>query len=186
MISQIADNLRMEKQIVIHNGVIKELQVRLKSVETVNTFEEEKDALEREVDKLVSDVEQLQKENNEKIHMLEHMKDESEILREKFKLDQEKEYLQNFGENLDLSEELGLVGIFSSLFFCESCDESFESQNNVKSHKNEHHKEQIVKNILKKKVNVLGETKVCFVFQLVRAEGKGGKEKTYLPMQGLL
>ena len=87
--------------------------------------------------------------------MLEHMKDENEILREKFKLEQEKECLQKSGENLVLSEELGLVGNFSSLFYCESCDESFESQNNFKSHKKEHHKEQSVKNILKKKVNVL-------------------------------
>ena len=60
MINQITENVRMEKKIEIQNGIIKELRGRLNHVENVNKsnleIDEEKEALEREVVKLTSEV----------------------------------------------------------------------------------------------------------------------------------
>ena len=106
MVSQISENLRMEKQIDIQNKVIKDLKDRLKDNEKVD--------LTMEVDKLLLEVENLQKENEEKVKLLQNIVQENQTLADNLKIEQDEKHAlienkEQVGDNLSLAEELSLV-----------------------------------------------------------------------------
>ena len=87
MVKQISENIMMEKCIDIQNGVIKELQGRLKFE---NSESDEKAELTTEVDKLILENEQLQRENEEKAKCIKSVEKEKEVLEDKLNEEQEK------------------------------------------------------------------------------------------------
>ena len=153
MVSQIAENLRMEKQINVQNVVIKDLQDRLNDVK--------KDDLTREVDRLIVEVETIQKENEEKVKRLKDLEKENQILEDNLKFEQEEkqslqECLEKVDDNLSLNEELSME---KRKFSCEVCGKGFGIQNDLHIHLEMIHKKEIgLKRVNEKFVSL--ETKV--------------------------
>ena len=71
MVSQISENLRMEKQIYSQNRVIKDLTDMGNDAEQVDFT--------KEVDVLIVEIENLKKENEEKLKILEGFEKENQI-----------------------------------------------------------------------------------------------------------
>ena len=85
MISQISENILMEKKIEVQNNIIKELKERLNEAEKVNKSESTED-----VDKLILEVQQLQNENKKKISLIETIEKENNLLKENLEVEIEK------------------------------------------------------------------------------------------------
>ena len=79
MVSQISENLMMEKRIGVQNQVIKDLEYRLNDAEKLD--------ITKEVDELLLEVENLQKENEEKVKLLEDFEKENQILKDDLKFE---------------------------------------------------------------------------------------------------
>ena len=77
MISQISENVRMEKKIKVQAEVIKELQERISIAEKVN-----KDDQASEIENLILEIEQLKNTNREKISLRKNIEQEKEILKD--------------------------------------------------------------------------------------------------------
>ena len=115
MVSQISENLMMEKRIGVQNQVIKDLEYRLNDAEKLD--------ITKEVDELLLEVENLQKENEEKVKLLEDFEKENQILQGNLKLEQEKKHefqesLEKVDDNLSLKEELSMERKIKSKFPC--------------------------------------------------------------------
>ena len=131
MVSQIAENLRMEKQINVQKRVIKDLTDRLNVTEKVD--------LPKEVDMLIVEVENLQKENEEKLKLLKDLEKENQILKDSLKFEQEEKHaieecLEKVGDNLSLNEELSLERVCQRKFTCELCEKGFGIKNDLQIH----------------------------------------------------
>ena len=153
----------MEKKKEISDKLIKTLQIEN------STFKEKlKDRVYNksksvEVDRLLEEIELIQKENKEKEDALSHVVKEKEMLQEDLlKLEKEKETLKEQLDSKDtetehvqnLSDELGILDPHSHNVSpaCKPCDEVFEKTNDVKSHDTNHHGGSLVKKIWKLKV----------------------------------
>ena len=142
MVSQIAENIRMEKKIKVQEGVIKELGEKLK-IETKEEFEE----VIGERDILIFEVENLKRENAEKIELLENIEQEKEMLKEK---------LQNVEtENIDLKDdakrakEVSLVEQIMQ-FECDYCENKFLNKSDLRMHMRKIHEQELWKSKLVK------------------------------------
>ena len=81
MVTQISENVRMEKRIDIQNKVITDLEDRLKDAEKVD--------ITLEVDKLLLEIENLQQENEVKVKLLQNIEKENQILKDDLKTEQD-------------------------------------------------------------------------------------------------
>ena len=148
MVSQISENSRMEKQIDIQNKVIKDLKDRLKDAEKVD--------LTMEVEKLLLEVENLQKENEEKVKLLQNIEQENQTLADNLKIEQDEKHAlienkEQVGDNLSLAEELSLVSQIPIKFPCELCGKGFVKRISLKFHHEVDHGKQHRLNILNEK-----------------------------------
>ena len=140
MVSQISENLMMEKRIGVQNQVIKDLEYRLNDAEKLD--------ITKEVDELLLEVENLQKENEEKVKLLEDFEKENQILQGNLKLEQEKKHefqesLEKLDDNLSLKEELSMERKIKSKFPCELCGTGFDINNDLQIHFEMNHKKQL-------------------------------------------
>ena len=160
MVKQISDNVIMEKKIDIQKGVIKEIQDKLKNVEDENArklskeLDEQKETLEREVDRLSLEVRELEHKNNEKLSLLEDMEKTNAYLKEHLKLEHEKNTLEDVDDTPPLREELRLFDKFRN---CDSCGETFGKQSDLESHlgTNRDDEKQSEMNILNRRMQML-------------------------------
>ena len=156
MVSQISENVRMEKCIVVQTKVIKDLENRLNDAEKVDVT--------KEVDELLLEIENLQKENEEKVKLLEDLDKENQILQDNLKSEQEKKHefqdsLEKVNDNLALNEELSLERKIHSKFPCELCGKGFDMKKDLKIHFEMSHKKQLGLRRLNEQVESL-ETKL--------------------------
>ena len=77
MISQISENVRMEKKIKVQAEVIRELQDRITIAEKVN-----KDDQASEIENLFLEIEQLKNTNRKKFSLMAYIEQEKEILKD--------------------------------------------------------------------------------------------------------
>ena len=186
MVSQISENMRMEKLISIQNKVIKDLEDRLKDAEKVD--------ITLEVDKLLLEIENLQQENEVKVKLLQNIEKENQILKDNLKTEQdEKDALlgnkERVSDNLSLVEELSLVSQIPSLFPCESCGKGFVTRDDLKLHSEVDHGKQHRLNKLNEKFVSL-ETKVLqqkfiFMSKLLKLKEKEAVKKYVCKCNGV-
>ena len=135
MVSQIGENLKMEKKIAVQNDVIKQLK------ENISQMEKDKEDPKNEIEKLMVERDYLEKENFEKMEHLKKFEIESEILRENLIREKDKNQMTGNMENgfdkPSLSEELNLFAKFK----CESCDKDFGTKYCLKNHISMKHRE---------------------------------------------
>ena len=141
MIKQISENVLMEKQINIQNGVIKELKQRLTCKESELGVD-----LTKEVNELMIEVNNLQIENDKKMELLEQITKEREILKEDLQIESMKneEMVKNakkFEENPSLSKEITQWCQTSTIFVCDLCDNSFMTMQDLKDHRRVSHED---------------------------------------------
>ena len=110
MVTQIAENIQLEKKVNIKKGNVKELQKKLDD----DIIAEENKEVVNERDRLLNEIINIEKENKEKMELLENIKKEKATLEEKL----EKVETENFElkvcakenqKSIPLSEELSLV-----------------------------------------------------------------------------
>ena len=143
--TQIAEAINLEKKVTIQTNVIKELQDALKEKEKVLNVE-----MTDEIDKLVKEIEQLQRENEDKETILKSFNDEKDDLQNNVKtlevkiIELKKE--KNENENvLSVSEELEQLSNskFLKPFKCNKCEQTFDSRSDLRGHIiNKHEKEE--------------------------------------------
>ena len=114
MVSKISENLRMEKQIDVLNKVIKDLEGKLEDAE--------REDLTMEVDELLLEIANLQKENEDKMKLLHNIEQEKQILKDNLKIEQDEKHalLENqekVSDNHSLEEELSLESQLPSIFW---------------------------------------------------------------------
>ena len=127
MVSQIGENIRMEKKLKVPEAVIKELSEKVKH-ETDDEIIEETE----ERDKLLLEMKHLEQENEEKLKMLETIKSENLVLKDKLSKNDEAE-----------SEEIDeLESHFARIFKCKECCKNFGSRGDLKTHKRNVHGEE--------------------------------------------
>ena len=113
MVSKISENLRMEKQIDVLNKVIKDLEGKLEDAE--------REDLTMEVDELLLEIANLQKENEDKMKLLHNIEQEKQILKDNLKIEQDEKHalLENqekVSDNHSLEDELSLESQLPSIF----------------------------------------------------------------------
>ena len=130
MVSQIAENIQMEKKIGVQKDVIKELKGKLK-----NTNDMQSDADIDERDRLFREVESLKKENRDKEVVLESLETECSDLNQKLEnLEREQTNSKEFPKNL--YEELKQVDAVQKVesFECENCSVIVTTAQKMKKH----------------------------------------------------
>ena len=137
MISQISENVMMEKKINVQNAVIKELKDKVKEK---NEFKNE----EKEFMKLVDDIEHLKGVNEEKEIQLENISKENELLKVKLDrleaIESENVVLKgHLDKNADVDKNNELDSHFSRNFKCKECDEHFGNRRDFEHHKRNVH-----------------------------------------------
>ena len=130
MVSQIAENLRMEKKIDIQNKVIKELKENMLSMEMVQ------DDPINDIEKLKQDIEHLENENKEKVRLLDIIHGENEVLKEKVEMEKERneeleKLFQNTNVCISLNEEISTLEIILN---CDLCAEEFHTKYDLNQH----------------------------------------------------
>ena len=113
MVSKISENLRMEKQIDVLSKVIKDLEGKLEDAE--------REDLTMEVDELLLEIANLQKENEDKMKLLHNIEQEKQILKDNLKIEQDEKHalLENqekVSDNHSFEEELSLESQLPSIF----------------------------------------------------------------------
>ena len=145
MISQVSENVMMEKKICVQNKII-------------NTLKDKNECQnqEAEMKKLVDEIKHLEGVNNEKEIQLENIAKENEMIKAKLDrleaFESENEILQ---DKLDKKDELEKH--FSRKFTCKDCDEKFGSRGDLKHHKRSVHGEGNDMQLLKMKLYKLGK-----------------------------
>ena len=130
MVHQVAENLMMEKKIKVQDAVIRDLRDKL-NTETNNEIDE----VTSERDRLLLEVDHLEKENEEKVKILESMENENVTLRGKLDDIQKNDELMNNSPNkTSLGEELKLVEELTENFECNICGKTFEARSELKVH----------------------------------------------------
>jgi chromosome segregation ATPase len=125
MVSQIGENIRMEKKMKVQEAVIKELSEKVKCETNDELIE-----ITSERDKLLLEVKHLEQENEEKLKTLETIEIENMVLKDKL-------------DKNDEAEEMNeLESHFGKIFNCKQCVKTFGSRGNLETHKrNVHGKE---------------------------------------------
>jgi methyl-accepting chemotaxis protein len=131
---QVGKELLLENKLEIQNKVIKALKVNLKEVEETAKFSPVKD-----LEKLMSEIEHLEKENAAKVKQLDDVQTENEIFKEKLQFLQETNIeLTKISEktesNISLSEELSMVCKLGNTFECIDCEKDFKTNEDLASH----------------------------------------------------
>jgi len=188
MVSQIAENIRMEKKLEIQDKLIKELKAELKERDrkSFNTNED--------MEKLQNEIEELQVTNKEKVKLLKSMSDDYEKIRDKLE-DLESENAKPLectlcGENLPMANQLKdhVERFHVSLFVCDSCGEMFPTENNLKDHLETVHAANAVKAQLKEKLanleNEFFHLKSKVSIKLLQLKEKEYEEKQTCRCQG--
>ena len=158
MISQISENVRMEKKIFIQNGIIEEIKGKLydvKEIEETNlrNIDAKNEELKTEVANLEKEVKELEEVNKEKVNMLESIEAENKILKDTLR---EKKDENNVDDNeLFVGKEFSLLENFGNAFPCKLCNETFWKRNELKSHVEEQHREVRQVNIWNDKLSLL-------------------------------
>ena len=75
MVSQISENIQMEKKLNIQERIIKELQKKLEDDVNTEVIEDR--------DRLLKEIQTIEKENKDKIELLRNIEKEKETLKEK-------------------------------------------------------------------------------------------------------
>ena len=87
--------------------------------------------LEREVDRLLLEVRELELKINEKLSLLEDMDKTNACLKESLKLENEKNVMENIDNKPTLREELRMFDQFRN---CDSCGITFGTQSDLDKH----------------------------------------------------
>ena len=125
MVSQIGENIRMEKKMKVQEAVIKELSEKVKCETNDEIIE-----MTGERDKLLLEVKHLEQENEEKLKTLETIEIENLVLKDKLH------------KNDEAQEVDELESHFGRIFKCKECVKTFGSRGNLETHKrNVHRKE---------------------------------------------
>ena len=128
IISQISENIRMERKIGVQESVIKELKDKLKHT---NDIKIEVHINER--DRLFKEVESLKKENADKEFALKSLDNECSDLKEKLdNFEKEQTSLTILKMSKSLDEEIKEVE--KNVFKCEECKHIFEYKSELKLH----------------------------------------------------
>ena len=158
MISQISENVRMEKKIFIQNGIIEEIKGKLydvKELEETNLrdIDAKNEELKTEVANLEKEVKELEEVNKEKINMLESIEAENKILKDTLREKKDENNVDD--DELFVGKEFSLLEIFGNAFPCKLCNETFWKRNELKSHVEEQHREVRQVNIWNDKLSLL-------------------------------
>ena len=151
---QVGKELVMENKLEIQNKIIDVLKNDLKEANDATRIETIDD-----IEKLMLDIGQLEKENEERAKQLEEIKDENEIIKDKLcSLEaRNKELVNNVqkaDDGISLIEELSLESKLVSTFECKVCRKSFAREDHMKTHVRFEHEETEM-NLMKEKVDQL-------------------------------
>ena len=155
---QVGKELILENKLEIQNKIINELKSDLKEAKVTVTTGPMDD-----MEKLLSEIGQLEKENKAKAEQLAGVQIENEILEEKLqtleaKNDELIRNVQQADDGIPISEELNLAGKVEINFECTFCETDFATQDHLKSHVTLEHEENC-KKLMKDKLNRL-ETQI--------------------------
>ena len=141
---QVGKELILEQKLKIQNNVILELKGKIKDVEKLTNV-----ATIEEIESLMSEIKQLEKENKRKEYQLKEVHEENSMMHDKLKFLEENkiELIDNLeklksqnAHSVSLSEELNPAKVFT----CERCDQTFGRCRDLKSHiRNEHKKREV-------------------------------------------
>ena len=151
---QVGKELVLENKLEIQNKIIVALKIDLKEANDSTRIETIDD-----IEKLMSDIGQLEKENVVKAKQLEEIKDENEIIKEKlFSLEARNNELvnnvQKADDGISISEELSLESKLVLTFECKVCQKGFATKDHMKTHVRIEH-EETEKKLMKVKVDQL-------------------------------
>ena len=160
--------------------MIKDLEDRIRDAKN--------DDLTQEVEKLVLEIENLQKQNGEKLKILEDFEKENHILKVNLKVNnEEKLALQERLDELSLEEELILES--KSKFLCESCGEGFKIRSELRIHCEDVHRKHFRMSILNEKFasleTKLVQQKLIFMSTLLNLKEKETQRKYVCQCKGV-
>ena len=141
----------MENKLEIQNKIIVALKIDLKEANDATRIETIYD-----IEKLMSDIGHLEKENEVKAKQLEEIKNENEMIKEKLcSLQARNNELVNNVQKADdwisISEELSLENKLVLTFECKVCQKGFATKDHMKTHIRIEH-EKTEKKLMKVKV----------------------------------
>ena len=134
MVSQIAENIQMEKKLNIQKRIFEELQNKLQD----DILEENKEVID-ERDRLLQEIADIGKENEDKIELLKIIEKEKATLEEKLqKVETEntglKDCVKKNQKDIPMSDELLLAKEFIIKFRCETWEKTFQTKSELKMH----------------------------------------------------
>ena len=171
MVKQIGENLKMEKIIEIQNNLIRELKEELNAKELNSPVDMSDD-----IQKLLTEAEELNQKNKEKGIVLEHMEVEKKSLFDKLEILEEKNKLLVIEIESFQSPQKAILSICEEIresnvqtIECDLCEKIFDKENDLIDQKqNIHEAKQELRNKLTKLELKLSEQKLTLLSKIYK------------------